>query len=217
MPEKIIYLDHASTTPMDESVLDAMKPLFADNYGNPSSFHQIGQEAKKALDEARETVSQYLNCSPQEIIFTGGGTESVNLAIQGVARAHKERGKHIITSTIEHKAVLNTCKALEKEGFEITRLKVDRCGLVDPRDLKKAIRKDTILVSIMYANNEIGTIEPIQEIANVIKASESKPFFHTDACQAPGYLDIDTKRLGVDLMTINGSKIYGPKGVGVLF
>lgn len=215
--QKTIYLDHASTTYVDPEVLKAMEPYFTKEYGNPSSLHKIGQNAKKALDDARCKVAKHLNCQPTEIIFTGGGTESINLAIQGFAKAHKDRGKHIITSKIEHKAVLNTCKALEKEGFEVTYIGVDKYGRVDPKDIESKIRKDTILISIMYANNEIGTIQPIREIAKAVKAINKGIFFHTDACQASGVLILDTKKLGVDLMTINGSKMYGPKGVGVLF
>lgn len=210
---KTIYLDHASTTYIDPKVLEAMEPYFIKEYGNPSSFHKIGQNAKRALDDARDSVAKHLNCSSTEIIFTGGGTESINLAIQGIARAYKNFGHHIVTSKIEHKAVLNTCKALEKEGFETTYVGVDKYGMVDPKEVKKAVRKDTILVTIMYANNEIGTIQPISEITKEVTG----PLFHTDACQTPGMLPLDTKKLGVDLMTINGSKMYGPKGVGVLY
>lgn len=211
--QKTIYLDHASTTYMDPQVLKAMEPYFIKEYGNPSSLHKVGQDAKRALDDARYGIAKHLNCSPTEIIFTGGGTESINLAIQGIAKAHKNRGQHIITSKIEHKAVLQTCKALEKEGFEVTYVGVDKYGRVNPEDIEKAIRKDTILVSIMYANNEIGTVQDIRKIAKIKKGA----IFHTDACQASGMLTLDTKKLGVDLMTINGSKMYGPKGVGVLF
>jgi cysteine desulfurase len=211
--DKTIYLDHASTTYMDEKVLEEMKPYFNGSYGNPSSLHSVGQKARISLDKARETVAENLNCSGTEITFTGGGTESVNLAIFGVAR---EKGKgHIITSKIEHKAVLKSCESLKEQGFEISYVEVDEYGMVNPKDIEKAIRKDTILISVMYANNEIGTVQPIEEIAKIAK--KHSILFHTDACQAPGLLEIDTKKLGVDMMTINGSKMYGPKGVGVLF
>ena len=193
-----------------------MDKYYSQIFGNPSSFNDIGLDAKTALDSARQKVANILNAEPKEIIFTGGGTESINLAIKGVARALKEKGKHIITSKIEHHAVLETCGYLEKkEGFEITYLDVDRYGVVKLEDLKKAIRKDTILISIMYANNEIGTIQPIEEIGKIAK--ENEIYFHTDACQVGCYLILDVKKLNVDLMTLNGSKIYGPKGVGVLY
>ncbi len=213
---KRIYLDNAATTQVDARVLRAMLPFFSKKFGNPSSFHALGLEAKNAMDSARKKIARLLNCSQKEIVFTGSGTESCNLAIKGIAFANRKKGRHIITSKIEHHAVLNACEWLEKEmGFEITYLGVDKSGLVNPMDVEKAIRKDTILVSIMYANNEIGTIEPIKKIARI--CSKKKVLFHTDACQAAGFLDIDTKRLGIDLMTINGSKIYAPKGTGLLF
>ncbi len=213
---KKIYLDHAATTPVDARVLKAMLPFFSKKFGNPSSFHSLGLEAKKALDSSREKIARLLNCLPEEIIFTGSGTESCNLAIKGAALANRRKGKHIITSKIEHHAVLNSCEWLEKEmGFEITCLGVDCNGLVDPKDVEKAIRSDTVLISIMYANNEIGAIQPIREIARI--ARKKKVLFHTDACQAAGFLEINAEKLGVDLMTINGSKVYAPKGTGLLF
>ncbi|MCX6774631.1 MAG: cysteine desulfurase family protein, partial [DPANN group archaeon] len=210
---KTIYFDNAATTPVRKEVFLAMKPYFSKHYGNPSSLHSRGLEAKDAVEESRKTIAGILNCSTDELIFTSGGTESVNLAIKGIAFARKKG--HIITQKTEHDAVLETCKWLEKQGFDVTYLNVDEFGSVKPEDVEKHIRKDTILVSIMYANNEIGTIQPINEIAEVCRKHEV--LFHTDACQAAGYLDIDAKNLGIDMMTINGSKIYGPKGVGLLF
>ncbi len=210
---KSIYFDNAATTPVRKEVFTAMKPYFSTYFGNPSSLHAKGLEARDAVEEARKLIAEILNCATDELIFTSGGTESVNLAIKGIAFARKKG--HIITQKTEHDAVLETCKWLEKQGFELTYLNVDEFGLVKPEQVEKHIRKDTILVSIMYANNEIGTIQPIKEIAEVCRKHEV--LFHTDACQAAGYLDMDVKNLGIDLMTINGSKIYGPKGVGLLF
>ena len=208
-----IYLDNAATTPVRPEVLAVMEPYFSQKYGNPSSMHRLGLEASSAVSDSREKIAKILNCGTDEIIFTSGGTESVNLAIKGVAFA-KKKG-HMITQKTEHHAVLHTCKWLEKQGFEVTYLDVDRFGLVYPYQVESAIKDDTILVSIMYANNEIGTVQPIKEIAKVCK--KKKVLFHTDACQAAGYLNLDVKALGVDLLTINGSKICGPKGVGLLF
>jgi len=215
-----IYLDHASTTPVDRRVVRKMTPYFADAYGNPSGLYGHSREAKKAIDQSRKTIASFLGSKTEEIIFTSGGTESDNLAILGVARAIG-RG-HIITSKIEHSAVLNSCRQLEKEGFTVTYLDVDKEGTVKLDQLEKSLKKDTILVSIMYANNEIGTIEPIEKISRIIKSFRSKnktatPYFHTDACQATLYLDMNIKSLGVDLLTFNGSKIYALKGVGVLY
>ncbi len=213
MKDKIIYLDHAATTYLDPRVKKEMDKCYSDVYGNPGSLHSIGREANELVETSRETIANTLNCKPKEIIFTSGGTESINLAIKGVA-FKKEKG-HIITSKIEHPAVLDTCRFLEKKGFQVTYLNVDKFGLVNPKDVEKAIKKDTILISIMYANNEIGTIEPIKEIGRI--ARRNKILFHTDACQAAGALDLDVNQLNVDLMTLNGSKIYGPKGVGILY
>ncbi|MCX6717811.1 MAG: cysteine desulfurase family protein [Candidatus Taylorbacteria bacterium] len=215
---KRVYLDNASTTPIDPKVLGVMLPYLTEKYGNPSSIHYEGRLAKKAIEESRERIAKIVGVKKEGIIFTSGGTESDNLAILGIARANKEKGKHIIVSAIEHKAVLDSCKKLEKEGFEITYLNVDKNGIVSLEFLKKSIRKDTILVSIMYANNEIGTIQPIKEISKIIKESKiANPIFHTDACQAVGALPININDLNVDALTISSSKIYGPKGVGCLY
>jgi len=210
---KTIYLDHAATTYLDPRVKKAMEPFWEEKYGNPGSLHQKGLEASTALQKARETIAKIINCKSTEIIFTGGGTESINLAIKGVALA-KSKG-HLITSKIEHPAVLETCQYLEKKGFTITYLDVDEYGLINPKDVEKNIRADTILITIMYANNEIGTIEPLAEIGKI--AQKNKILFHTDACQAAGALELDVEKINVDLMTINGSKIYGPKGIGLLY
>jgi len=223
-PEKkrLIYLDHAATTYVDEKVKEVMDPFFVDRFANPSGLYAIGREVNGALNDARRRVAEILGTLPDTIIFTGGGTESDNLAIFGVAHKYNNKGKHLITTKIEHHAVLHSFEQLEKEGFEITYLNVDKNGKVDIKEFNNALREDTILVSIMYANNEIGTIEPIADIGREIlkwrKQHATKfPFFHSDACQAAGALELDVKKLHVDLMTINGSKIYGPKGVGVLY
>ncbi|MDO8656968.1 MAG: cysteine desulfurase family protein [Nanoarchaeota archaeon] len=207
-----IYLDHASTTPVDPAVLKAMQPYYNKIYANPSSIHAAGQEAKEAVEEARKKVAEILHCLPEEIIFTSGGTESINLALKGIALP-KKKG-HIITSQIEHPAVLETCRYLERKGYKVTYLSVDKFGLISPAEVKKALRSETILISIMYANNEIGTIEPILEIGKL--AQQYKIPFHTDACQA-GLLELDVEKIKVDMMTLNGSKIYGPKGIGILY
>lgn len=217
-----VYLDHAATTYVDPAVFKAMKPYCEKYFGNPSAIYHIGREANGALNEARRMVSQLIHALPDNIIFTGGGTESDNLAIYGVARANEKIGKHIITTAIEHHAVLYPLEDLEKQGFEVTYLPVDEFGLVKAKDVIKAIRPDTVLVSIMYANNEMGAIEPIAEIGReLLKYRKEKniifPYFHTDACQAAGYLDMDVEKLHIDLMTVNGSKMYGPKGVGFLY
>ena len=212
---KQVYLDNASTTFVDSRVRAVMEHYFSDKFGNPSSLNSIGRTAKEAIEQARDSVARLLNSFPNEIVFTSSGTESINLAIKGVARANKNKGNHIITSKAEHHAVLETCKYLAQEGFEITYLDVDGYGKIDIQELKEAIKKETILISIMYANNEIGTINNISEIGKI--ARENNVLFHTDACQATGYLDLDVNKLNVDLMTLNGSKIYAPKGVGVLF
>jgi len=212
---KQIYLDNASTTPIDKNVAKAMAVCQASIYGNPGSLHKAGQVAKKEIVKARLRIAKVLNCKPEEIVFTGSGTESDNLAVLGTVRAI---GKgQVIVSSIEHHAVLNPAERLEAEGYKVIKLKVNKDGFVDLTGLEKNITPETVLVSIMYANNEIGTIQPIKEIAKIIKQKNPKMRFHTDACQASGYLDLNVQNLGVDMMTINASKIYGPKGVGLLY
>lgn len=223
---KRIYLDYASTTPLDKRVLESMKPYFTDEFENASALYSGAQKTKSAITGARLSIANFLNCEESEVIFTSGGTESDNMAIFGSVAGVKKG--HIITSIIEHPAVYEPVKELEKRGFDVTYLKPDRSGIISAKKVKDALRQDTLLVSIMYANNEIGTIQPIKEIAKVIrnfKTSKSKnldlatnyPLLHADACQAAGYLSMDVKKLGVDLLTLNGSKIYAPKGIGVLF
>jgi len=210
-----IYLDNAATTPVDPEVINAMAPYFTEKFGNASSLHSYGREAARAISDARKTISKKVNAKNHRLVFTSGGTESNNLALKGVAFANKEKGKHIITSKIEHDCVLNACKWLQKQGFKITYLPVDREGFVDLNALQEAIRPDTIIVSIIHANNEIGTIQPITEIGKL--CSDHGVYFHTDACQSFTKVPIDLEKQLIDLLSINSHKIYGPKGVGGLF
>ncbi|MEE4534543.1 cysteine desulfurase family protein [Bacillus velezensis] len=210
-----IYLDHAATSPMDERVLEEMKPHFFGSFGNPSSIHSFGRESRKWVDEARADIAREISAKEQEIIFTSGGTEADNLAIFGTAAARKNEGKHIITTAVEHHAVLHACEKLEEDGFEVTYLIPGPSGRINANQVKEALRDDTILVTVMYGNNEVGTIQPIDEIGELLSGHQA--YFHTDAVQAFGYMPIDVKKSRIDMLSVSGHKLNGPKGTGFLY